>query len=405
MLLIQLAWRNIWRNKMRSAVILCSISIGIFAGIAVLSLYQGMIDGRVKTVIEEETGHIQIHNPYFPSDQELSQTIPASEVLKDELIKTSGVQAISGRTITLGMLSTTSGSKGVQIDGINPEEEYKTSGLHLKIINGNYFDRKKKHQVLIGKKLADKLKLHPGSKLILTMSDTVNNLVAGSFRVAGVYRQTNAVPEEKTVYVLKNDLNELLNLTNEDHEISILLKNTDSTESILNQLKIKHPDLLIRSWKEISPELTLLIKTIDRYSTIILIIIFIALAFGIINTMLMAILERTKEIGMMIALGTGRVRMFGIVMLETTFLTLAGTPPGIVISRIIINYYHHEGLNLSGMGTELMSSFGFKTTIYPVFPAEKITTTLLIVCSTALVSGLLPAIRALRMKPSDALRK
>jgi putative ABC transport system permease protein len=404
MIYIQLAWRNLWRNKMRSITILMSVTLGLFAGITVLSLYQGMMEGRVKTVIEDEIGHIQIHHPSFPSDNELKWIVDSPAYIKNYLLSMTSVKSISSRSIAFGMVSTTTGSGGIQINGIIPSEEEKTTGLNEKIISGNYFDKTKKQQILIGKKLADKLKLHKGSKLVITTNDTANNLVAGAFKIAGIYESVNAPLDEKMVYIEQHEFNEMMSLTDEIHEIAILLYKNDSTDFYLKMFKERYPHLLVQSWKELSPETDLLIKTIDQYSLIILIIIFIALAFGIINTMLMAILERTKEIGMMIALGTGRFKMFGIIMTETFFLTMAGTPPGIIISRIIVNYFHREGLNLANMGTELMSSFGFKTIIYPVFPSEQLTAIIIIVSCTAFISGILPAWRALKMTPSEALR-
>jgi putative ABC transport system permease protein len=404
MIYIQLAWRNLWRNKMRSITILMSVTLGLFAGITVLSLYQGMMEGRVKTVIEDEIGHIQIHHPSFPSDNELKWIVDSPAYIKNYLLSMTSVKSISSRSIAFGMVSTTTGSGGIQINGIIPSEEEKTTGLNEKIISGNYFDKTKKQQILIGKKLADKLKLHKGSKLVITTNDTANNLVAGAFKIAGIYESVNAPLDEKMVYIEQHEFNEMMSLTDEIHEIAILLYKNDSTDFYLKMFKERYPHLLVQSWKELSPETDLLIKTIDQYSLIILIIIFIALAFGIINTMLMAILERTKEIGMMIALGTGRFKMLGIIMTETFFLTMAGTPPGIIISRIIVNYFHREGLNLANMGTELMSSFGFKTIIYPVFPSEQLTAIIIIVSCTAFISGILPAWRALKMTPSEALR-
>jgi ABC-type antimicrobial peptide transport system permease subunit len=145
-------------------------------------------------------------------------------------------------------------------------------------------------------------------------------------------------------------------------------------------------------------------KTMDDYSYIIMTIIMIALAFGIINTMLMAIMERTREIGMMAALGTSRLRMFMMVVLETVYLTLLGAPIGISMGWLLSTYYGKKGLDLSGMGEEMMRSFGFSTLVYPSFPSEKIISILLIVAGTALLASIFPAIKALRMKPIDALR-
>ena len=164
------------------------------------------------------------------------------------------------------------------------------------------------------------------------------------------------------------------------------------------------PQVLVETWKDISPETDLMVKTVDDYSYIIMVIIMLALAFGIINTMLMAIVERTREMGMMTALGTSKQRIFLLVLTETVLLTLAGTPVGTAGGWLLTRYFHQRGLDLSGMGKEMMASFGFRTMIYPEFPTEKIVYILLIVVGTALLAALLPAIKALRLKPIDAMR-
>jgi putative ABC transport system permease protein len=136
-----------------------------------------------------------------------------------------------------------------------------------------------------------------------------------------------------------------------------------------------------------------------------MVIIFIALAFGILNTMLMSVLERTREIGMMVALGTSRLRIFLLVFLETAFLTLAGSPIGLVLAYVIITYFNRNGLDLSGMGKDMMESFGFSTMIYPAFPWEKLAGVVTMVVITAILSCLLPAVKAVRLQPVEALRQ
>jgi ABC-type antimicrobial peptide transport system permease subunit len=161
--------------------------------------------------------------------------------------------------------------------------------------------------------------------------------------------------------------------------------------------------MLVERWEEISPETDLMVRTVNQYSYIIMIIIMFALAFGIINTMLMAILERTREIGMMMALGTNNWKIFSLVLLETLFLTLIGCPVGILSGWIVASWYNSHGLDLSGMGRDMMSSFGFSTMIYPEFPVDKLPGVLFIVVSTAFVSCLFPAFKALKLRPVDAL--
>jgi len=164
------------------------------------------------------------------------------------------------------------------------------------------------------------------------------------------------------------------------------------------------PLLTVSDWKDLSPETQLLVVTVDYYSLVIMGIILTALAFGILNTMLMAILERSRELSMMLALGTGRMRILGIVFIETVFLTASGAPFGLLASWLIVHYFNLHGLDLSGMGEEMLSSFGFSRIVYPAFPFEKIPDILLLVVLTALLAGIIPAIRALRLRPAENLK-
>jgi putative ABC transport system permease protein len=400
-----MAWRNIWRNKMRSIVIMLSIAIGLFAGIAVLALYKGMMKSRVRTVIDAEVGHLQLHDRNFKKDYSPEFIITNGDKILNLITSLPEIKMAAPRSITNGMLATATGSAGVQINGVIPELEYEASQLKKKIIEGNEFDSTKKNEIMIGKKLATKMKLKTGSKLVLTFTDTSGNMVAGAFRVAAVYQSDNGPLDERNVYVTMKDLNDLLNTGNAFHEIVVVLKNDEDIKIVQQKLKRVCPLLTIETWKEISPETDLLVNTTNQYSYIIMIIIMFALAFGIINTMLMAILERTREIGMMVALGTNKLKIFLLVLLETFFLTLAGTPIGILTGWLLTRYYNIHGLNLSGMGREMMSSFGFNAMIYPEFPSDKLTGVLLIVVATALVSCLFPAIKALKMQPVEALRR
>lgn len=402
-MIIIMAWRNIWRNKMRSLVILFSIALGLFAGIAVLALYKGMMSSRVRTVIDEEVAHIQMHHPQFKKDYEPVYLLQNASTIVEQIKKIPQVKAVAERSIAQGMLSNPTGSTGVQIKGIEPSIEYTFSLLKEKLKDGKGFTDKKQ-EILIGRKLADKMKLKTGSKLVLTFTDTSNSIISGAFKVAGIYESNNTKLDEQQVYVRKDDLNWLLGFQIVTHEIAILLHKDEDLDQIAQQLKQATPSVLTETWKDISPETDLMVKTVDDYSNIIMIIIMLALAFGIINTMLMAIIERTREVGMMTALGTSKIRIFLLVVTETVLLTLAGTPVGVFTGWIITNYYHQRGLDLSGMGKEMMSSFGFRTMIFPEFPSDKIFYVFLIVVSTAILSGIFPAIRALSMKPIDALR-
>jgi ABC-type transport system, involved in lipoprotein release, permease component len=399
-----MAWRNTWRNKTRSILIMLSVAIGLLAGIGVLSLYKGMMKSRVRTVIDSEVGHLQIHHPDFKKDYYPAYVLGDSDKLLKRMRQFPSVQLVAPRSVVQGMLVTATGSNGVQINGIVPGIEYKISRLKEKITEGDGFHADKKNEIVIGRKLADKMKIKLGSKLVLTFADTSDEIVSSAFRVSSIYQSGNAPLDELNVYVMMSTLNELLQIGNSFHEGVILLQQDEDVPFIQSRLKQEFPSLSIESWKEISPETDLMVKTVDEYSYIIMFIILLALAFGILNTMLMSVLDRTREIGMMVALGTSRVRVFLLVFVETLFLTLCGTPVGMITAYFVINYFQKHGLDLSGMGKEMMASFGFNTMVYPSFPWEKLVQVLIMVVGTAIISSVLPAIKVLRLRPVEALR-
>lgn len=401
----RMAWRNIWRNKLRSIVIMFSISIGLFAGIAVLALYKGMMKARVRTTIDAEVGHLQIHARHFTGEHEPAFTLYDGQQLMHAIASLPGIKLVAPRSITNGMLATTTGSAGVQINGIQPEPEYAASQLNKKIVEGSLFDTTRKHQVMIGRKLAKKMKLECGSKLVLTFTDTSGSIVSGAFRVAAIYQSANAPLDERNVYITMKEMNALLAIGPSFHELVILLHNDEDLENIYRQLKNRYPSYVVESWKEISPETDLMVKTTNQLSYILIVIIMFSLAFGIINTMLMAVLERTREIGMMVALGTTKLKIFLLILLETVYLTLAGVPLGVLLAWLPCQHFNKQGLDLSGMGREMMSSFGYNTLVYPEFPNDKLWGVMLIVFSTAIISCLFPALKALQLQPVEALKR
>ena len=382
-----------------------SIIIGLFAGIAVLALYKGMMKSRIRTVIDAEVGHLQLHDSSFKKDYEPKFIIKNGDKIMTSIAAIPEIKFVAPRSIANGMLATTTGSTGVQINGVIPAKEYIVSQLKIKIIEGNLFDPMKRNEIMIGKKLAKKMKLEIGSRLVLTFTDTTDEIVSAAFRVTAIYQSDNAPLDEKNVYVKLNELNSLLGTGNAYNEIVLLLRDDDDLNKVQKQLQEKFPGYQVESWKEISPETELMVNTTNQYSYIIMVIIMVALAFGIINTMLMSILERTREIGMMMALGTNKLKIFSLVLLETIFLTLAGTPVGLFIGWLASSYYNKQGLDLSGMGREMMSSFGFGTMVYPEFPTDKLAGILIIVTGTAIISCLFPAIKALKLRPVEALRR
>lgn len=398
-----LSWRNLWRHPSRSLAIMASVVLGTWAGAFILSLYFGMADGRVKIAIEQEVSHLQAHHPKFRDEYEAQWHIDIGR-LDSLLPQMPGIKAWSLRSQAQGMLANASGSNGVQINGIDEVAEDAVRGFRQMIIAGNYLDSTKRNQILLGKKLSEKMKITTGNKVVLTFQDAEQEIVSGAFRVAGLYESPNAPLDELNVYIRRDDLNVLLGTPGFCMEAAVLLTGEDKVAESLAWWKLRSPDLLIEDWRAISPEVALVLSTLDFFSLIILIIVLIALAFGIINTMLMAVLERTREIGMLMAIGMNRMRIFFMIVLETLLLSLIGSPIGLLFVWITVEWLGRTGIDLSGIAGNVMKDFGYAAVIYPVLPVEKVGQIILLTIGTALLSAVFPAMKALRLRPAEAIR-
>jgi len=402
-MLIKMAWRNIWRHPGRSLTIIGSVTLGIWAILLLTALYEGMIRQRVRDVISIEMSHLQIHHQQFLSDWEPRYIIPSSSVLSDSLRRDLRVQAFSGRQLSSGMLNSSGGSNGVKLIGVDPAEERKVSELEKKILEGNFLSDSTRHQVLIGAKLAERLKLKMKSKVVLMCQSVSGDIASGAFRVGGIYRTNNEPFDETHVYLRREYLEELLGINNGIHEIAVLLSDDGQVEILKAEYADRWKPLEVKSWMDLSPEMKLLIGFFDEYMAVFMLIVFLAVAFGIVNTMLMSVLERSRELGMMFAIGMNKRRVFVMITLETLFLMLAGLPAGILAGISTVWYLGEKGIRFGS--SEVMSNFGFGSVLYPALTSGQIITTALFITLITLVSSIYPSVRAIMISPSEAIRK
>ncbi|MCD6596822.1 MAG: ABC transporter permease, partial [Bacteroidales bacterium] len=299
-----ISWKNIWRSKVRSIVVITAIALGLTAGIFSSAFFTGMVNQRINQAISNEISHIQIHNPDFKETTELSSYIPGANRIYNKIKTNPDVLGVSKRIIIYSMAASAETASGVKITGIDPADESMVSGISSKMIDGKYFEGVKRNPVVIGKKLAEKLKIKVRSKIVITLQDMDKNITGGAFRVAGIYETANTGFDENNIYVRDTDLARLINLPDDVcHEIAILVNDNEISMVVDEEMKKQFPNLEVLNWKEISPEMSYMTEMMDLYNYIFIIIILFALLFGIINTMLMVVLERRKELGMLLAIG------------------------------------------------------------------------------------------------------
>ncbi len=469
-----ISWKNVWRNKLRSGVVIAAFTLGIFGGIFAIAIFNGWIDQRVDMAIGNEASHIQVHNPQFLENNELEYVIEDYPNLLDSLSTIPAIKGVSPRIKIQGMASTSSNATGILINGIIPEKERSVSGIPetLPENGGTFFGHEDGKEIVIGEKMAKVLKLvyyelgqedmaamrssgrlenvvplidslqdrhfrletdfdntlidilgkqkfqklgfyikeyaikyKLRRKIVLSFSARDGSIVYDAFRVVGIYKSGNTGFDALNAYVKMSAIAETAGIAKGNaHEIAVLLTSSRYDERIAKEIREMVPEMKVRTWKEVMPEAAIYSSMMNFYLFIFMGIILIALGFGIVNTMLMAVLERTKELGMLMAIGMNKARVFFMIMLETVFLGLTGSALGMAIARGLIYVTARKGLDLRALYQEGFEALGFSALVYPEIGWIEFFQVTLLVILTGVLASIYPARKALKMDPADALR-
>lgn len=402
-MLFSIAWRNIWRNKTRSLIIMASIASGLLGGIVASAFTYGMADQMTRTSILTRISHIQIHSPKFVQNHDLDYPVHDYDSVKEFLQKNKGVRAYSPRVIVTAMAASPQTATGVEIRGVNVKNENRVSSVPQSLVEGSWFGKQSRNPVVIGKQLAEKLSVGINSKIVFNFQDSSGTITGAAFRIVGIFETVSSTFDETTVYVKKADLGKLLGTGESIYEIAVLLNSIRATDTVVSAMRKTFPDLRIQSWRQLSPDLDYMAETLDTMLYIFMGIIILALAFGIVNTMLMVILERVRELGMLMAVGMQRSRIFLMIMLETVFLSSTGAFFGMVLSFIVLKILTRTGIDLS-LFSQGLREFGISEILYPSIRFSMYPVLTIMIIITAVLSSIYPAVRALRLRPSDALR-
>ena len=404
-MIFKIAFKNVWRNKVRSLIVIMAITLGLSGGIFTVSVLTGMVEQKVRSGINNEVSHIQVHNPECLKNYESRYFIPHPDSIAGIVSKVPSVKAVCMRSRITGMAASPNSAAGIQIIGVDPVREKKVFSLYTSIPDsaGGYFTGSRKNQIVIGRKLADKLKVRLKSKIVIRFQNPDGNLTEAAFSVNGIFQSANTVFDETNVFVKKSDLDLITGSDNGIQEIALILDDNDNIPLAQTSLKLKLPGLLVQNWMELRPDMGMVTSVIAIEVYIILGIILFALAFGIVNTMLMIVFERTRELGMLMAVGMSKSRVFRMIMLETVVLTIIGGLIGIALSASLVAVFHRHGIDLSSFSKGL-GAFGLDPKIYPFIKRELYINLSIMILCTGILSAVMPARKALQLKPVEAIR-
>lgn len=425
-MLLNIAWRNVWRNPVRSGVVMLAIALGLFSGLAMMAFSWGISESRTRDVITTQTSHFQVHTTGYELGEEMQNFLIDGAGLQQEIDAISGVTKTSARILASGMLESTKGNFGIQIRGVNPAQEAALTGLDQRVIGGEYFPDSRRPIALIGEALAEKIGVIEKKvvekvdqavteeapdepvfnfrrNLVIRFQNAQGEISSSKFKVGGVYKTQNANLEESQVFVKSEDLQRIVGMEGGVQEIAVMLEDIALTDTVASSFAAEHPELSVKKWSQLAPELEFMSSSFDASMRIFIGVILLALAFGIINTMLMAVMERTRELGMLMSIGMGRMKIFSMIMLETIFLTILGAPIGLLAGWGFTKYFGKTGIDLSQFEQGL-DAYGMSSTVFPSLPPDYYGEVLIMVVITALLSAIYPARRALKLNPAEAVR-
>jgi ABC-type lipoprotein release transport system permease subunit len=414
--LLQLAWRNLWRNRRRTLITMAAIALGyvmlLFVACLMAGLRWQMIENGTRLVLSQ----VQVHAPGYYPNRTIQKTIGGAKgtnvgALMTALTADPRVSAAAPRAYGFGLVSADNRSAGVELFGVDPNEEQKVTVLHTQITRGSYLSGKKPMGVVVGDKLATTIGVAPGSEIVLLTQATDGSMGNDLYTIVGLFHTGLETLDRGVVVMPLAALQKLLQMSpTRIHEVGIKLREITKAPEVAASLQGRLSEVTpvrVMAWPELVPELADYVQ-FNRAMTIVLFIIFFLVAvIGIMNTMLMAVFERTRELGMLMALGMQPRQVIGLIVAEATALACASLVLGAVIGVPVLWYLQVHGLDLGGKTGEMVSLAGvvvghlwYGRQDFTAYSQAGVGLAL-----TAVVSALYPAWRAAHLRPTEAIRK
>jgi len=397
-----LAWRNLWRNYRRTLIMLLAITVGVWAMIFMTALLRGMVDNMVKTGINALPGHVQIHAVAYRDDPSVTHSMPAPSKSLLEVLNSEQVLAWAGRIKVPAMISSEQESRGVILLGIDPVSEIALGFDISDITGGRFLNGPDDRGVVIGKKLVQRLETRLGKRVVVMSQDPENTIADRGFRVVGVYEADLESREENFIYAGREVIQAMLGVGTDISELAILGHDYREPEALAASVRNAVPaDREVLSWLKLDPYLSTMMEVMDGFVLVWMVVIFLALSFGLVNTLMMAVFERVREIGLMRALGMRPSAIIYQVLVESLMLLVLGLLAGNILAVSTIVWLK-DGIDVSAV-SEGMEMMGASSVMYPVLQYPDLILANAVVIVLGIITSLLPAWRAAQYRPVEAL--
>jgi len=400
----RLAWRNLWRNYRRTLIMLAAIVVGTWAMIFMTALMRGMVDDMVKDGISVLPGHVQVHNPAFRDDPTVNNLMPAPSAELREAMKDERVVAWTTRVRVPAVISSERDTRGVTLVGVDPGPEAQIAFVDEDLAEGRYLESKDDQGLVVGRKLVEKLETGLGKRVVIMSQDPNNEIADRGFRIVGIFDAKMVQFEEGFVYAGEETVQRLLGIGDQVSEVAVLGRDYRHVDDLLALVsEAAGNGLETLPWQQLDTYLGSMLAVMDGFVWVWIVVVFLALSFGLVNTLVMAVFERIREIGLMLALGMTPRTILAQIVTEAVLLLVIGLAIGNLLSWATIVPLE-GGIDVSIVG-EGMEMWGSASVIYPALYPSDVVLANLIVIVLGFLASLSPAWRASRFDPIRAITK
>jgi len=404
-LYLRLAWRNIWRHRRRTIIIVLAMGLSLGMMIWYDGLMDGFNDAIAGNAVRVLGGNIQVHAAGYREKVDSNPLLPLTD--DSAVVQAAKVQpnviAVARRIQTGGLVTNSEGAFSLNIIGIEPQAEAPVSLIAEHIVDGRYLQTTDEDSILIGKGLADALALKVGDRITMVGADVHKQNRQRTMTVIGIYDVGIPSIEKGTLYISLTEAQNLFNLPGQSTEVQITLKKVGSESNVVAALKPLLPGYEVESWANNYPELGNAVGRKNVVMDIFSVIIEMIAGIGILNLLLMAIYERTREIGLLGAMGLKPGQIATTFILEGALIGVVGVVAGVVTGLAINLSLMQVGMDYSQFAgvTDYMALISGR--VYPTLGVSKLFGRALIMLVIAILAALIPAVIASRREPSEAL--
>ena len=399
-----LARRNLWRNHRRTIIMLAAISVGTWSMIFMIALMRGMVEDMLNEGIAVLPGHVQVHHPDYQDDPSISNLVPIPDAEIAARFDAAGIEKWASRVKVPAVVTSEYESRGVTMLGIDPARERGLTFIDEDRLEGRFLESADDNGIVIGRKLASTLETELGKRIVLMTQDPDNEIADRGFRIVGLFDAKMEAFEEGFVFIGKGTAQKLLGTPDRVTEVFALGGDYRDVEPLFDKVsEVVDGSVDVQRWYEIDTYLGTMLTVMDGFVFVWIIVIFFALSFGLVNTLVMAVFERVREIGLMLALGMKPRSILGQIVIESLMLLAIGLVIGNVIAWASIQPLK-GGIDISVVG-EGMEFFGASSTLYPKLLASDVLLTNVVVLVLGFLASLSPAWRASRYEPVEAITK